>query len=395
MNRSTLAALALLSAPLPAHAFDLEHDSTGQSVRWNGPVTFHLDGHSRDVAAADALAAAARAAAHWAAVGNVQVAVVAEEQHGKPGYHEDEKENRSEIIFVDDAWEYDDNVVATTLVTSDSTTHQIIDADILVNEAQHRFALLADDSKPGAGLEDDLEAALTHEMGHALGLAHNPELASATMYPSSVPGEVTKRHLSSDDVSGVQKLYGAAGSTSGSPAAGSGAGVPATGCSSGVGGDALVGLLALGLLWLPRRKGARRAAAAAALTLGAAGLARAEAPAATQRIGGVVLATSGIWHDGRIFTLVQVGVRRCLAGDCEAHATYRMPGGTVGRITQRVGELRVPEVGELVEVTLVRGAGGELRLRVDQAALQGRLATREEHAPRPSSARPARRTSSP
>ena len=257
MTRSAIAAaIALVSAPLSASAFDLEHDSTGQSVRWNGPVTFYIDGHARDVSEADALAAARRTAAHWAEVAHVEISVVAEAQHGKPGFHADDATNRSEIIFVDDEWDLDDGVVATTLVTSDTTTHQIIDADILVNGAQHRFALLPDGSAPGVGLQDDLEAALTHEMGHALGLAHNPELSAAAMYPSSVRGEVTKRHLSSDDVSGMQKLYGAAGASASVAGASTTtpSGVPATGCSSGVGGDALIGLLALGLL-VPRRRG--------------------------------------------------------------------------------------------------------------------------------------------
>jgi MYXO-CTERM domain-containing protein len=397
MNRTAIAAaLSLVSAPLSAHAFDLEHDATGQSVRWNGPVTFHMDGHARDLSQADALAAATRAAAHWAEAARVEVSVVAEDHHGKPGFHPDDATNVSEIIFVDEGWDFDDGVVATTLVTSDSATHQIIDADILVNEAQHRFAILPEGSTAGSGLQDDLESALTHELGHALGLAHSPGVASAVMYPSTVPGEITKRHLSDDDVSGVQKLYGAAGSrTSVDAAATPSAGVPATGCSSGVGGDALIGLLALGLLLLPRRRVGRAAVAAAALMVVGVEEAQAAEREVALRVQGVVLATSSFWRDGRIATRVQVSVQRCLEGDCASQVTYRMPGGTVGRLTQRVGELRVPQMGEPVEVALVRAHDGELRLWVDHAALAPAAATRAAHAPRPSLLRPAPRTSSP
>lgn len=80
----------------------------------------------------------------------------------------------------------------------------------------------------------DLQAALTHELGHVLGLAHpcylggtpnppqvdnlgNPVMAcsstlpssilNATMYPSATPGEIQERLLSDDELLALHDLY--------------------------------------------------------------------------------------------------------------------------------------------------------------------------------------------
>ncbi len=61
-------------------------------------------------------------------------------------------------------------------------------------------------SKAG-GIYDDLQSALTHELGHAIGLEHS-QVPAAVMYPSSAKGDVSKRVLAADDVAGASALYG-------------------------------------------------------------------------------------------------------------------------------------------------------------------------------------------
>lgn len=355
--RLSTAAVAALALALPgrALAYDLERDDSGSTIRWNKTFTLYVDAHSRDLQHQEVLDAAQRAIAHWAAASAVQIEVQTEGSHGKSGYDASRGDNRSELIFVSDEWEGDDSVVATTLVTTDTTTHEILDADILVNEAEHHFAILPDDAQPGQGLSTDFEGTLTHELGHALGLAHNADLPEATMYPSTQVGEITKRKLAADDVSGVQQLYGAPGNPTEPPE------VPA-GCTSGVGQDGAFALAAVLLALGSRLRRARAMALAsmAAVVL-APSLARAE-PVVTQEVEGQVVSTRGYWKDGRIYTDVTVAVQRCAGSSCAAQLTFRQPGGTVGNLSQQLGDLKVPPAGAHLQVRLAPAHDGVLRL---------------------------------
>ena len=113
---------------------------------------------------------------------------------------------------------------------------QIVEADVEVNaDASTPSAFMwADlDSTTTNGGYHDLQNALTHEMGHFIGLDHTCELApgaaagevdnlgnpvpdcsdatlaemDATMYPSSEAGDLSKRTLSQDDRDGLCGIY--------------------------------------------------------------------------------------------------------------------------------------------------------------------------------------------
>ena len=55
----------------------------------------------------------------------------------------------------------------------------------------------------------DIQSVATHELGHALGLAHS-SVAGSTMFATATPGSVSLRTLHVDDIAGIQALYGQA-----------------------------------------------------------------------------------------------------------------------------------------------------------------------------------------
>jgi hypothetical protein len=114
----------------------------------------------------------------------------------KPEYNKDQP-NANVITFHDSAWPYPSNAqdtLALTTVFFDGDTGEIYDANVEINTNKDKFAL----ASPAAG-EFDLNAVLTHELGHFLGLSHS-SVADATMYSSYAPGMTT---LESDDVQAI------------------------------------------------------------------------------------------------------------------------------------------------------------------------------------------------
>jgi len=120
-------------------------------------------------------------------------------------------------------------------VSASTSTGLIKDADIEVNAFNFRWADLVmhpDLAAPGMTVHDQ-QNALTHEMGHLIGLDHTcylqppapldnngnpipycadapPEVLATTMFPSANPGDIDKRTLAPDDQQAVCDIYPAA-----------------------------------------------------------------------------------------------------------------------------------------------------------------------------------------
>jgi hypothetical protein len=112
--------------------------------------------------------------------------------------------NVNVILFQDDDWNYRgiDGTLAKTSVTYNDQTGEIYDADIEVNAANNTVTITDDPRK----IEYDLQAILTHEVGHFIGIAHSPD-PSAVMYASYPPGSISQRVLTADDVGAVCEIY--------------------------------------------------------------------------------------------------------------------------------------------------------------------------------------------
>jgi hypothetical protein len=130
---------------------------------------------------------------------------------------------------------YDQAALALTSVSAGMTSGIIRDVDMEVNAFGFRWADLVTHPDLAAMSIHDLQNAVTHEMGHVIGLFHtcdldldpppliddmgqpapdcgsaSPEIMATTMFPSANPGDLGKRTLEADDTRAVCETYPAA-----------------------------------------------------------------------------------------------------------------------------------------------------------------------------------------
>lgn len=213
--------LTTLLSAVPARSYTLQAtDGAGSAqVRWpNHIITVALSSSLLSPPAnikqgSDVVGAVRRALAHWAAAANIRfveassksesisapnsggdglslITVAHTPENSAPfGGANSESPGRTRIFYTEGG--------------------QITEADIALNPAQPF-------STDGTTGTYDLEAALTHEVGHLLGLEHSA-VAGATMQPRQGKNGLYKmaasipRTLSDDDRAGVRALYGARG----------------------------------------------------------------------------------------------------------------------------------------------------------------------------------------
>lgn len=97
-------------------------------------------------------------------------------------------------------WPYDEDLLGLT-TTWAAADGEILGFEIRLNADYDNWAIDAGHDRM------DLQNALTHEVGHAIGLDHNHEDPDVTMYPSASRGETGKRDLADDDEDAIRFLY--------------------------------------------------------------------------------------------------------------------------------------------------------------------------------------------
>jgi hypothetical protein len=136
----------------------------------------------------------------------------------------------------DTAVYYDPAALALTTVSAKASSGQITDADIEVNAFHFTWGDLVANPPTGAPQAHDLRNAMTHEMGHLIGLFHpcllpgdtvprpnddmgqpipdcnvaSQDIIETTMFPSADSGDIDKRSLAPDDQRAVCEIYPAA-----------------------------------------------------------------------------------------------------------------------------------------------------------------------------------------
>ncbi len=334
---------------VPAFAFELRTNSAnGDVVRWKNKVEFVIaPGLSEALGvpnAEQAVIAAVQAVA--AQTPGLELTVRQGVKQPRFGYGYSDSE-QSDIMFLDEEWPWEKTALAATVVSYNAWTNEVLDADIVINRQHAAFQIF---DRPAVAGENryDLQNTLTHELGHALGLMHNDDVQSV-MYPSSAPGETSKRTLGADDIAGLEELYVKTPEPQ-----------PVMGCSATA--AAPVWLVNLGLLLAFRR----RAKVAATVVAVSAAAAVAAEPVMNERrtvepeeiAWGEVVNTNSRWMPNTklIVTELEVEVQQCVKGACaEKRVKLTVPGGRVGDIVQVIDHL--PEAKRGSQVVLTRREG--------------------------------------
>jgi hypothetical protein len=197
-------ALLVLSLVLPAaaaQAYVLKTTETGESVRWASvPVHFAVStAGARDLDLEVARAAVRQAFGPWTQAGGTALTFAEDAPTTRAVGFEPGGENQNVIAWSRDAWPFEPDALAMTVTAFQEKSGRLVDADILVNEEDYAWGV-------GTSAENDLVNALTHEVGHFIGLGHSDD-AEATMFARAEPFETEKRTLAADDRAGVTALY--------------------------------------------------------------------------------------------------------------------------------------------------------------------------------------------
>jgi hypothetical protein len=175
----------------------------------SSPVTVLINPANADVSANAAINAIQYAMDVWGTQGGTSLRY----QYGGVASDTATAYDNRNVVFFRNA--SNGSTIATTYSWWDSSNH-LVDSDVIFWDGGFTFYTGTTGCGPisnSAYIED----IATHELGHMLGLNHSP-YPDATMYGSYGSCSQEMRSLSSDDIAGVQSLYGAVARTNTPPA---------------------------------------------------------------------------------------------------------------------------------------------------------------------------------
>jgi hypothetical protein len=300
----------------------------------------------------------------------------------KPGYDE-----KNAVFYAAGGHPAAGYALAITVLTYDNTSGRILDADIVfngmydfevlptaepLNADRSRFAhptttddVLHDDE---AAIDHvsvyDLHHVVAHEIGHSLGMNDEMGKRDALMYRYSAPNDATMRQPASDDIAGLAELYST--KLEGRGGCGSATVAPKAPSRSSTTAAMALGLALLVFVGARARRSVRtRVAFVVAAAAGLAAwmptvstkAARASEPA-IERTGHararVVEAASTLGADGLFRTRYALATTECRVLACPKTGKGLAWGGTMGSVTQEVGNAFAPAAGEAVDVSFQR-----------------------------------------
>jgi hypothetical protein len=235
--------VALISARA-ARAYVHYEAVPGHPVAWGQtcvPIVVYPDDLAGNGIDADGIVAAASAAAAAWSTPAVRDTFLSIQVSASPGPGPDAVDDRQNTLTFQSRWcspagedcTYSPDATAITTLFVGTSTGRILDADIQVNAEYFAWTdRVADPDTPVSGTLD-LQNTLTHEIGHLIGLDHpcttpdspgtgqrdhlgNPlprcadavdAIHEATMFPTTIAGDTSKRTLSTDDEQAVRDIY--------------------------------------------------------------------------------------------------------------------------------------------------------------------------------------------
>ena len=250
-----LAFATLALAPGTGRAYVREVTKSGVPVAWRYPcvtMQVYLGSPPPVLTADEFFAASVQAAAAWSypslACTDIRLAMVEVAQASADVGND----GTNVVVFRQDSWCrqppplddagipepdcYPSNALALTSIFKNAKTGEILDTDIEFNAVNYSWGDLETQPDLATSTTGDFQNALTHELGHVIGLDHdcyasgdmqprlndgtgvpevdcynNPHLpdsvAEATMYPSVVLTDTQRRTLAADDEQGACDIY--------------------------------------------------------------------------------------------------------------------------------------------------------------------------------------------
>jgi len=346
----------MIATPLVASAYDVKQTTGGQDVHWaDGVVTFHpaFSMTPSSVTSDQASTELATSISTWqTALADTGVMVALASDAATAAPHVNDGVNTVRFAMTAGDPDIEPGVLGLTFIAYRQSDGLAVDADVVLNAVDFTWTT----GEAACVKEYDVQSAMTHELGHALGMAHSIGHPEATMYATGQACETTKRVLASDDKAGLASIYAAPKDAS--PGGGCASSSPTSGALFGV---------ALALLAISRRRKAGIAIAGvlAVAPAHAAQLRRLDptdlARDAVMVIRGHVTEVAAA-DDAAFETDSVVVVDACLAGACPEVATVRRRGGERDGIVVDVDAEAKAAPGDEVVMYLRQDRGGHLRV---------------------------------